>query len=154
MKHRIFLEMAACMAIASLFAATCMAADYRVIIAEYRFFVEKSGKEGLALRVKGKVENTGIKDVRDVVISTDCSGCSKRAANGKWTDASVTLGRKDFLINCLAKGDTKAFELTAATMISPYWASKKGSGTGLTKDFPNAPTGLVVKVASFKPADY
>jgi len=153
MRNRTCMIILMCIIGVSLSAIYCMATDYQVTISEYRFFIEKPDKKRLELRVKGKVRNLSSKAVRDVVVGVECSGCANRMTNEKWIDASALSDGNKVRINHLAPNETKSFEMTAAAMISPYWATKKGTGTGLTKDFPRSPSGLMVRIVSFKPAD-
>lgn len=108
------------------------------------YVVQSNGKVQLVLVARGTVKNSGAGDARNVVITTECSGCASTAQNGTWMDAAVALkSRNGMIISHLPAGESRDFAYPAALKVTPV------SFGGIVRSVPSKPAGLKTRIVSF-----
>jgi len=86
------------------------------VISRENYFLRRSVDDKVRVIVKGVVKNAGSGDSKNVVITTDCGGCSTVPGRGVWVAFKPGEGA---FINYLGARDKETFVYTVATMTSP-----------------------------------
>lgn len=106
--------------------------------------VRRNGSVQLVLVTKGTIRNSGSGDAKNVVITTDCAGCSTTARNGVWIDASAARkSRKGTVINYLRAGESSDFSYPTALKVAAV------SFGGIMRSDATRPSGLKTRIVSF-----
>jgi len=113
----------------------------KVVVTEENFVIRQDTDHSWVIDAKGKVENVGDVDVKQVVVTGFCKSCGEVLVNGKWfvSDYEKTPDQKD-TISYLAVGDEEEFSFRGVAFLMDQ------SG----KEPQDPPEGLEVEVLSFE----
>lgn len=113
----------------------------KVIVTEEEYSIRQDTDHSWVVDAKGKVENVGSVDVKQVVVTGFCKSCGEVLVNGKWfvSDYEKTPEQKD-TINYLAVGAEEEFSFRGVAFMMDQ--------SGRTPEA--LPEGLEIEVVSFE----
>lgn len=113
----------------------------KVIVTEAEYNIRQDTDHSWVVDAKGKVENVGSVDVKQVVVTGFCKSCGEVLVNGKWfvSDYEKTPEQKD-TINYLAVGAEEEFSFRGVAFMMDQ--------SGRTPEA--LPEGLEIEVVSFE----
>jgi hypothetical protein len=116
--------------------------EAKVIVTDKEFAIERVTERGFEVTAKGKIQNIGEVDVKNIVVTGHCPSCGEIILHGEWfiSDIEKASDEQD-VINYLAVGQKSDFSFTGVAM---YVSSDKQAPQFM-------PEKLEIKIVSFEP---